>query len=370
MLFLKRILNDSDLHIYYLGLIIFYLSYFTFFRQSIGDESDVYYRSLLRANFLFPKLDLDPIWTISTPYTWLIVAFYKLFTFFDSVSIIISGRLISSIFYLLSLILLIKDKTKHWLYLMVLSNPYVLIYATRAHPYILGLFFLIIFVKCELSRKYKFHFLFIPLAVNFQVYFANILGFLLRDFSVNSPIRNINRYFIYLVLILLGFLLTYLTWGSFEPSKFQASDFYKEFHSNAKLTFGYFPLIFSIIGLYGFFFNSLILKLKSKWNLLIAILIFISLLIFIIEQPVIGLIQSVQLKLIGKSDKVWLSFVYIIFTFGWFRINQYRFFLLISVLFTGIILCALPYLYERIAVFSSINIFSFLDCFKRCFSSS
>jgi hypothetical protein len=105
-------------------------------------------------------------------------------------------------------------------------------------------------------------------------------------------------------------------------------------------------------GSYGYFFSNK--SINSRDNYWILFFLFISIILLFLSDPVIGLIQSLQNRILGNSYSILTNLIYLFLGFGWLRINENKTVLICSVLMSGIILSTLPYFYERIGVFSMI----------------
>ncbi len=295
-------------------------------------------------------IDNDPIWPISCLYTWFVASVHLLT--FKVFPLVVVGRFLSSCFYILAIWKLLKDAPNKYISLLVISNPYVLIYATRAHPYTIGLCCLVFFIQHDFRSKTKFHYLLLTIAVNFQIFFASIVCVVFKNFSIKTAFLERKSFFLYLTSIVLGVLITYLLWGNLLPSKFTSTPFYKENYLPGKLTLGYFPLIYLLTGGYGYFFSNEKITLKS--NVFTLSLLIISFVWLCFSGPITGLNQSVQVRFLGETNKYFSLIIYLFLGIGWFRIIKNKHILWMSVLFSSLILSSLPYFYERIAAFAII----------------
>jgi len=314
-----------------------------------GDEVLYYLDTFQHAISVWPLIDLDPLWTVSPIYLWVVALIDQIFG-----DPIMSGRILSFLSFnaILSLQYFSAQKEKiNWGYVIVLFHPFILVYACRAHPLLPTILFFVLFIKG--MHKSRAYYLLLLMAVNFQVYVAGFVGGLLpvKDHKEWSKIRE---FFLIGTAAALGIVLIWVLWGGFYPEHFLETTFYKEVHVGGTISLGYIPLVFIFTGIY-----VLILGGENKYGVTAILFPLLLLLVFWLlgEEPT-GMFSNFVSKLASKlsvNKDILYYLVLFLFAFGWVRLNKGAVTMLLGLLGAAILLVPLPYLFERIAIFSSLS---------------
>ena len=332
------------------------LLYFCFFLQSRGDESFPYLYSFRQAYSKFPGIDLSPYWPVSSFYLWLIGGLEHLTRPFLPFEFLTVGRLFSLLCWLTILILgaLFNQNRYPWKIAVVLFNPYLLVYATRAHPLIPALLLFLLFWFGVKSNR-KIAYLLLPFAVNFQVFIGGAIGLFIPS---RWPLKR-NTFFEmagFGLLALTGVILTWLTWGGVYPKHFIESDFYRTDHLNGKPSWGYPLSVVLLSGLPLWIIGSRGLKEFSQnklYSISVISSVLISCLLLFAGPEVLGITELAGKFLFGDSSKVlWIS-TYGFLGLGWLRLDRNQASLLFGLLGSSVVLIGLPYFYERISFFAT-----------------
>lgn len=334
------------------------LAYFVATNQSKGDEADWYLKSLQQSYKLFPQLDFSPYWTVSSFYLWIIATFHTFLTNFTDISILTSGRIFSLLSWVFLLLFALKHyPTRFTKVLLIIFNPYFLVYATRAHPLVPSILMVLLFWYF-LQKKSKLSGLFLVFAVNFQVFTGGITGMFLPDAVINFTKSNIVKLITLVFIAICGVLITWLTWGGIYPEQFINHSFYTKYHKYGMLTYGYLPAMFMLSGATLWFIGDEPLKKtfrKKKQNGIILAFLILSGVVLYCVPDITGSVNNVFIEIVPNWHKPLWIITYIILGLGWCRVNESRFSLIIGVLSCAILLVVLPYFYERIAVFASLS---------------
>ncbi|UFH57290.1 hypothetical protein [Spirosoma sp. KNUC1025] len=210
-------IEKKQLQIYY-GIIattFFVLLYFSVTLQARGDEGGGYLDAFFQAYSIWPALDLSPAWSISSFYLWVIASAQAILANLGLLGqfLLPSGRIIALLCWLVLAIIHVRNGRHKAL--AILFNPYVLIYASRAHPLLPGILLFYLFWILTIRGK-KIGLLFLLFAVNFQVFTGGAIGLFAPTFPLVK--KDVIRVIIFGVVAICGVLITWLTWGD-VPAK-------------------------------------------------------------------------------------------------------------------------------------------------------
>jgi len=323
-----------------------------------ADEAYGYLRSFKQSNEIWPALDMSPYWTISSIYLWIISGFHRLINIFFGTDVIISGRIFSIICWLLTLrIVLLEEKSVQWKLPVLIFNPLLLVFATRAHPLVPAILLIYVYWKMLGNKRIAGAGLLLTLAVNFQVYTGGIAAMLFAMWDKNFFKKGLQDFAIIAAFAVAGVVLTWITWGGLYPQQFLSHGFYRENHLNGTPSFGYLASILLLPGGYFFIIGDrpyLQLARVSAYNLIVVVLILICCFFLYFTKEIVGVTSLAINQIFGPSGKViWIA-IYGIAGLGWLRVHRDHFFLLFGLLGAGVLLVLLPYFYERITIFASI----------------
>jgi hypothetical protein len=345
-----------DIRLIVLTSLILYA--FCIYKNAVGDESSAYFLSLKQAQAKWPRLDMSPFWTISSFYLWITVAFHKILHIFFDTDLIISGRIFSLGCWITLLMLASKNlPEKKWKIFIILFNPYLLVFTTRAHPMVPSILLYYLFIITSRSNQNNLAGLLLTLAVNFQVYIGGTTAIYAPDSMKNLNVSQIRERVKYPLFALFGVLITWLTWGGVYPEQFVNDNFYKTFHAYGKPSFGYFASTLLLSGLFLSILGERPLSQcfrKSRYNY--AVLGVMSLCTFSLffTGNIIGTIENASQTLFGDSGKKGWIVAYGICGLGWLRVHRDHLFLLKALFGAAVLLVMLPYFYERITIFAII----------------
>jgi hypothetical protein len=332
------------------------LVYFCFTVTARGDEGTLYYGAFKQAHIKFPHIDMSPFWPVSSFYLWVITAVDHILPDVPSLAHLFAGRIFSTACWVAMFMICKKINNNEfpWGAAVVLFNPYLLVYATRAHPLVPGLLLFLIF-WIGILRKKNVALILFPFAVNFQVFIGGAAGLFVPQLPLKK--EEIIRFLGFGALAVSGVLLTWLTWGGIYPKNFYESDLYKHEHLTGSPTFQYPIAVLFLAGLSLWFGGQRSLsEIKSKTaetrTVLVVILVG-CILLAILPDKLIGTVSAGSKLLVGSWSKfVWIT-IYGIIGLGWLRVHRDRYTLLFSLLGSGILLITLPYFYERISFFAT-----------------
>jgi hypothetical protein len=355
----KKILFDKS----YLFLIITAFCILLYFSLAIaprGDEGDPYLKAFNQAYINWPRLDTSPAWSLSSPYLWLVAGFHTLLQSICNLDIITSGRILSlTSWSALALVFLREEKVIRWKASIVLFNPYLLIYATRAHPLAPALLMIYFFWK-GVQNKSRLWGVFILIAVTFQVFTGGVAAMLLPDSVKNINYKSLSRAILGGLFALGGVFFTWLTWGGgMYPEAFENHQFFEIHHKNGTLSFGYISLAYMITGgIMWIIGDKKLSELFTDRNQtsLIVILLSLSALVLYYGKQTTGVVDTLLAGLFPlKIAKFAHVFVFTVLGMGWLRISRDWVLLTFGVLGSAILMATLPYLYERIAFFGVLS---------------
>jgi hypothetical protein len=334
------------------------LLYLCFKGVSRGDEAYGYLYSLEQSFAKWPMVDLSPFWTISSFYLWVVSALHWLGGRIFEGNIIITGRLFSLICWIVMIIVSLNKKdTIRWKLLIILFNPYLLVFATRAHPLIPSILLSYLFWDYAKGSSATLRGILMLLSVNFQVYSGGATAMFLPTTRGDITKPNIIQLIIYVSFAIAGVLITWLTWGGVYPVQFINHDFYSTYHVNGRPSFGYIPAILLLSG--GIFYaigeRPLVsVFVKSNYNKFVIIIVLLCCIFLYFTQSIIGTISNITEGYLGNYSKEAWVFLYGMLGIGWIKVHRDHLKLFLGLLGSGILLVALPYFYERITVFATI----------------
>ncbi|GAB4010692.1 hypothetical protein GCM10028808_22310 [Spirosoma migulaei] len=345
----------KKLPLIYGGLIsvtLFILVYFVLTQQARGDEGGAYLPSFEQAYSLWPALDLSPYWSISSFYLWVVASLQAIIGDFAGAQFLLLGRILS-LFCWLGLVLFHLRSTSYKA-LAVLFNPYVLIYSVRAHPFLPGILLFSIFWTLTRQNK-KIGLLFLPIAVNFQVFIGGAIGLFMPRLPLQG--KEVSRVIILGLLAVSGVLITWLTWGGMYPPKFVNHVFFKEYHVNGKPSFGYLGTVLMLAGstlwLVGNRTIADIREHKTYSCTVIASLLLAAIALYFIAD-IIAIAREASQRVFGAYYQAGWVISYVVIGFGWLRLHRDHYSLFFGLLGAAVLLVTLPYLYERISVFATV----------------
>lgn len=353
---MKLLSVSKKIVLYFILLLtLLILLYISLTLEARGDESTVYLNSFNQASSKFPLIDLSPYWAISSFYLWIVAALGYFFSTFTQLTNLESGRLFSLACWVGIFIISAKASVKKfpWASIMVLFNPYLLVYATRAHPLVPGLLLFTAFWIT--AKKNSFALILLPFAVNFQVFIAGTCGLFFPSYPFKKT--EIVKFLIISVVALIGILITLITWGGLFPEKFYTSDFYKLEHVGGTPSFGYPVSVLLLSGLPLWFIgqrNFREVTFDSFQTRIVAIAVLTGcLILFFLPRGVLGIASLGTKQLLGAPNKVTWIVVYGLIGLGWLRVHRDQLSLFFALLGSGILLITLPYFYERISFFAT-----------------
>lgn len=348
---------EKKLPLIYYGLIaatFFLLLYFSITLQPRGDEGGAYLPAFQQAYSKLPALDLSPFWAVSSFYLWIIGIIHYGFANLGLLGdyLLVIGRVVSLLCWL---VLVYKHiDSGRYKALAVLFNPYVLIYASRAHPLLPGILLFYIFWELTRSNK-RIGLLFLLFAVNFQVFIGGAIGLFMPTFPLVK--REVVRVLIFGVVAILGVLITWLTWGGIYPVNFVNHYFFQHNHVNGKPSFGYLCTVFMLAGttlwIGG---NRTVRDMKEYRTYSQAVIVFMILaataLYFIAD--IVAIAREGSQLMLGKNEQIGWVVLYGLLGLGWLRVHRDQYPLFFGLLGAAVLLVTLPYLYERISIFATI----------------
>lgn len=350
-------MTDKKLPFIYYGLtaITFcLLAYFSLTLQQRGDEGGAYLPAFQQAYTKWPALDMSPSWAISSFYLWIIDSLMfglASLGFFADV-LLPTGRIVSLLCWLT--LVCVHIATGKYKALAILFNPYVLIYASRAHPLLPGI--LLFYGFWTLIRQHKnLGLLFLLFAVNFQVFIGGAIGLFTPMFPLAK--REIIRVLILGVVAISGVFLTWYTWGGMYPVQFVNHAFFQQYHVNGKPSFGYPLTIFMLAGATFWISGARTVSDMKKhavysWAVIIGTIVAALVLYFIAD--IVAIAREGSQVILGKNYQIGWVIGYGLIGLGWLRVHRDHYPLAFGLLGSAVLLVTLPYLYERISIFATI----------------
>ncbi|MBD2755314.1 hypothetical protein [Spirosoma validum] len=341
----------------YYGLItvtFFILLYFSITLLARGDEGGAYLPTFQQAYEKWPALDMSPYWAVSSFYLWIIDGIL-----YGLASLGLLGDyllLIGRVFSLLCWLILVCTHATSGKYkaMAILFNPYVLIYASRAHPLLPAILLFYLFWILIRQNK-KIGLLFLLFAVNFQVFTGGAIGLFMPKFPLVR--KEVLRVIGFGIVAISGVLITWYTWGGVYPVKFINHTFFQHQHVNGKPSFGYpftvFMLAGSTIWLAG---NRTINEIKQhqaySWAV-IAFMIIAAIALYFMAN-IVAIAREASQVILGNHYQIGWILLYTLIGLGWLRVHRDHYPLIFGLLGSAILLITLPYLYERISIFATI----------------
>lgn len=334
---------------------LFILLYFCLTLESRGDEANLYLNSFKQASSKFPLIDLSPYWPISSFYLWIVAALKYCGSIYPQLTHLEIGRLFSLFCWFLLFFIPIKLNGNKfpWATVIVLFNPYLLVYATRSHPLVPGLLLFTLF--WIVIQRNKAALILLAFAVNFQVFIAGTCGLFIPSYPFKKA--EILKFLTISIAGVSGILITLVTWGGIFPENFYQSDLYKFEHIGATPSFGYPISVLLLSGLPLWFIGKRSFKeitSNSLQNQLVLISVLTGcIILFFLPKEIIGITSLGTKQLFGSSEKfVWIT-IYGLAGLGWLRVHRDHVPLFFGLLGSSILLITLPYFYERISFFAS-----------------
>ncbi len=329
------------------------LLYFSFTVETRGDEGLYYQGAFAQAYARWPGLDWSPTWSLSSQYLWILSSAHAVFGSLFSTDMITSGRLLSVICWtVLAFLLLKEEKGVRWKALLVLFNPYLLVYVTRAHPLVPAILLVYLFWK-GIQHHNRIWGLYLLVAVMFQVFTGGVAAMLLPASLKNIRWNSLRRPVLAGVFAVCGVLLTWLGWGGMYPEAFVNHSFFQEYHVNGTPSLGYVPMAFMVTGgamwMAGDRPVCEMFSQKIGW---FSLLLVIGAVILYFGKPVTGIVNTFSSGFLPDPyAKGALTLFFAFMGVGWLRVKRDRFMLCAGVLGCAVLMAVLPYLYERIAFF-------------------
>lgn len=337
-----------------IAVTFFLLLYFSITLQARGDEGGAYLPAFQQAYGVWPTLDMSPYWAISSFYLWIIGSIQYAIASLDMLGdfILPIGRLVSLICWFA--LVYVHVASGRYKALAILFNPYVLIYASRAHPLLPGILLFYIFWRLTLKNK-KLGLLFLLFSVNFQVFIGGAIGLFTPKFPLQK--KDIIRIIILGVVAISGVLITWFTWGGVYPVKFVNHYFFQHNHVNGKPSFGYLFTVFMLAGstlwLSG---NRTIAEMKTyrdySW-LVIGFMVLAGIVLYFIAD-IVAIAREGSHVLLKENYQIGWVVLYVLIGLGWLRVHRDHYSLFFGLLGAAVLLVTLPYLYERISIFATI----------------
>ena len=350
-------MTDKKLPLIYYGLtaVTFcLLLYFSITLQPRGDEGGAYLPAFQQAYLKWPALDMSPSWAISSFYLWLVDALMfglANLGFFADI-LLPTGRIFSLFCWLI--LVCVHVASGKFKALAILFNPYVLIYASRAHPLLPGI--LLFYSFWTLIRRHKnFGLLFLLFAVNFQVFIGGAIGLFTPTFPLAK--REIIRMVVLGVVAVSGVFLTWYTWGGMYPVQFVNHAFFQQYHVNGKPSFGYPFTVFMLAGAtFWISGNRTINDMKEhatySWVVVGGTILAALVLYFIAD--IVAIAREGSQAVLGENYQIGWVIAYGFIGLGWLRVHRDHYALAFGLLGSAVLLITLPYLYERISIFATI----------------
>ena len=324
--------------------------YLVFFQHLRGDEVVVYRCAFEQALQKFPALDTQPCWHISPYYLWVVSGL----AYVSSVPAVTMARLVPAACFLVGVYVgvLRPTKTPNLNLFLIWLNPYVLVYASRAHPFVPSL--LVSFFAFQLLlKKLSSGFLLLAVQVSLQVFTAGVAGWF-----VPKPTEIKRPQVVFCALLaaaaLVGLLATWLAWGGVYPASFLKSTFYAENHPNGTPSWGYLASVPMFAGFYLHLIGT------RQWNSLpkatvkaYLILMGVGFVLLTIDDTIWGLI-SIKSAALGLNGR-WISlFVLLVGGLGFFKIERDVYPLFMSLMAAAVLMVTLPFFYERLSIFAMV----------------
>ncbi|WP_420147727.1 hypothetical protein [Spirosoma sp.] len=341
----------------YYGLIavtFFLLLYFSITLQARGDESAGYLTSFFQAYSKWPALDTSPAWAISSFYLWIVAGLQAILANLGLLGqfLLPSGRIVALICWLILAYIHVKNG-KHKA-LAILFNPYVLIYASRAHPLLPGILLFYIFWVL-INRNKQIGLLFLLFAVNFQVFIGGAIGLFMPKFPLIK--KEITRAVVLGLVAICGVLITWLTWGGVYPEQFVNHYFFQHTHVNGKPSFGYLFTVLMLAGTTLWIAGNRTLeeiKAQKKYSLAVIIATVCGAIVLYFIADIVAIAREGSQVIFGKYYQLGWVVAYAVVGLGWLRVHRDHYQLFFGLLGSAVLLVTLPYLYERISIFATV----------------
>lgn len=310
-----------------------------------GDEINVYLPVAYQSTRQWPYINLiDVAYGVSPIYTWLLGAFGKL-----PVVPYIAGRLLSCLCWLLAIRLCFPKGEIRFAELLLLLNPYVLIFACRLHPYTLGLLILSIALLLECGIKTKTLFAFLASNVqNFCAVSAVSMGL----YASGGMGQRTRQVFLLSLAAAIGILFNWGLYGGRYPRNFIESSEYAPYLKFDGVTEGYFVLVPAFAGLYLFLFGNRRGNIRRSAGLGLVTLALASACL-----PALPLGPfSTALSKLFPNPNVTYPILVALSSVGLLRANRDCISLGLSLFLVAVSLSTLPYFYERYAWFALVPV--------------
>ncbi|WP_080054858.1 hypothetical protein [Spirosoma aerolatum] len=333
------------------AITFFLLLYSASTQQAKGDEGGAYLPAFEQAFTLWPALDLSPYWSISSFYLWVIAALQAVVGPLVSGKILLVGRLLSLACWLI--LVWLHARSSRYKSLVVLFNPYVLIYSVRAHPLLPGIFLFYLFWTLVRQHK-KAGLLILPFAVSFQVFIGGAVGLFMPKVPLQKD--EVIRIVVIGLLALSGVLITWLTWGGMYPPKFASHVFFQEYHVHGKPSFGYLGTVFMMAGgVFWFIGNRTLAEIKQHrtYSLVVIGLLILAGAFLYKTATIVGIARQLSQSYLANDQLGWVL-IFVLIGLGWLRLHRDHYPVFFGLLGASVLLVTLPYLYERISVFATI----------------
>ncbi|AQG78112.1 hypothetical protein AWR27_01335 [Spirosoma montaniterrae] len=318
--------------------------------QPKGDEGGLYLPAFEQAFDKWPAIDMSPYWPISSVYLWIIALLQALTGDSFGTQFIRIGRIVSLLCWMAVVVDLLR--TGRYQGFIVLFNPYVLIYAIRAHPFVPSI--LLFYLFWNLSRRNKVAGLFfLPFAVNFQVFMAGVVGLFMPPWPLHpTPVM---RAFGLGLLVIVGVGLTFLTWGGIYPINFTKHHFYNHYQKTGSPTFAY---VISVLLLAGMVFwvvgERSVAQIRHHAGYSLAVVggVLLGSLFLFFTTDIIGIAREVSVGVMGRAHPYGWVGAYGLLGLGWLRLHRDHYMVFFGLLVSALTLVSLHYFYERLSVFA------------------
>ncbi|KAA0217120.1 hypothetical protein EDM80_03595 [bacterium] len=318
-----------------LGVLVAVLSYTAFATQWGIDEILFYGGAVQKAAETWPALETNPYATAPAFFLWLWCIPAKL-----GAEPVIGARCISLACFALGAGLAISQRRN--IELIVWLNPWVIVYAVRAHPLVGSMLLLTLALRCLERRPWLAAVLF-ALSAHFQVYMAGVTC-ALAWVHLRSPWKSRLAAGAMIAAAVAGAASNLLLWGGRVPQALQAwiEPMIAARHGIPVLAT--LPMIPVAAGAYLWFFRGKI----ELWRLTAAGLA--VWLVAFLERPA-GPIDVASKFL--PAHAVWWCLAWVAIAAGWVKAGRGANIVLVSALAAAAVLSNSPFSNERVACFAS-----------------
>ncbi len=318
--------------------------------QPKADEGYLYLPAFEQAYAKWPYVDMSPYWPVSSFYLWLIASLQAVTGTVFGPQFISIGRIVSLLCWLAVVVDLLRTGREKGL--IVLFNPYVLVYANRAHPFVPSILLFYLFWLAT-QRNRRVGLLWLPLAVNFQVYMAGVVGL----FTPTWPLRSAEfwRAFGLGLLVVAGVGLTFLTWSGIYPENFTKHHFYLHYQKQGTPTFQYIASVLLLAGLNFWVVGERSvaqMRQHGAYSLAVIAAVVAGSLWLFWAGDIVSVVREVSVLALKTNYQMGWVGIYALAGLGWLRLHRNHYMVFFGLLVSALTLVSLHYFYERLSIFA------------------